>query len=103
MWISILGRRITANSAKHLALVKLNLQIHKKHWVHFNMLLPLFDEQNMEQERSLRVHGIRVADRLADSQSEQRLVAGVRQRVDCFREHASWSSVDPSQELEEEI
>ncbi len=51
----------------------------------------------------LRVAGVRVADRLADSQREQSLVAGVGQWMNGLREHAGWSSVDPSQELEEEI
>lgn len=37
----------------------------------------------------LRVPSIRVADRLADSQGEQSLVAGVGQRVDGLGEHAS--------------
>ena len=46
---------------------------------------------------------VRVADRLADPQGEQSLVAGVGQGVDRLGEHASWSSVDPGQELEEEI
>lgn len=47
--------------------------------------------------------GVRIADRLADAHGEQSLVAGVGQRVDGLWEHAGWSSVDPSQELEEEI
>lgn len=46
---------------------------------------------------------IGVADRLADPQGEQGLVAGVRQRVDGLREHAGWPSVDPRQEFEEEV
>lgn len=46
---------------------------------------------------------IRVADRLADPQGKQSLVAGVGQRVDGLGEHASRSSVDPSQQLEDEI
>ena len=36
----------------------------------------------------LRVSGIGVADRLADPQGEQSLVAGVGQRVDGLGEHA---------------
>lgn len=51
----------------------------------------------------LRVHSVWVADRLADSQGEQSLVAGVSQWVDGLWEHAGWSGVDPSQEFEEEI
>lgn len=51
----------------------------------------------------LRVASVRVADRLADSQGEESLVAGVGQRVDGLWEHARRSSVDPRQELEEEI
>lgn len=51
----------------------------------------------------LRVPSIRVADRLANPQGEQGLVAGVRQRVDGLGEHAGWSSVDPRQEFEEEV
>lgn len=51
----------------------------------------------------LRVPGVWVADWLADPQGEQSLVAGVSQRVDGLREHASWSSVDPRQEFEEEV
>ena len=47
--------------------------------------------------------GVGVADWLADSQSKQGLIAGVGQRVDGLGEHAGWSSVDPSQELEKEI
>lgn len=47
--------------------------------------------------------GVRVADRLADSQGEQTLVAGVGQRVDGLGEHAGRSGVDPGQELEEEV
>lgn len=49
------------------------------------------------------MHSIGVADRLADPQGKQRLVAGVSQRMDGLGEHASWSSVDPSQKFEEEI
>lgn len=49
------------------------------------------------------MHSVRVADRLADSQGEQSLVAGVGQRVDGLGEHAGWSSVDPRQKLEEEV
>lgn len=51
----------------------------------------------------LRVHSIRVADRLADPQGEQSLVAGVGQGVDGLGEHAGRSGVDPSQEFEEEV
>ena len=51
----------------------------------------------------LRVPSVRVADRLADSQGKQALVAGVCQRVNGLGEHASRSGVDPGQELEEEI
>lgn len=51
----------------------------------------------------LRVPSIRVADRLADPQGEEALVAGVCQRVDGLREHAGRSSVDPRQEFEEEV
>lgn len=51
----------------------------------------------------LRVPSIRVADRLADPQCEQGLVAGVCQRVNGLREHAGRSSVDPRQEFEEKV
>lgn len=51
----------------------------------------------------LRVPSIRVADRLADPQGEQGLVAGVRQRMDGLGEHAGRSGVDPRQEFEEEV
>lgn len=51
----------------------------------------------------LRVPSVRVADRLANPQGEQGLVAGVSQRVDGLGEHAGWSSVDPRQEFEEEV
>lgn len=51
----------------------------------------------------LRVPSIGVADRLADPQGEQSLVAGVGQGVDGLREHAGRSGVDPSQEFEEEV
>lgn len=47
--------------------------------------------------------GIRVADRLADPQSQEGLVAGVGQRVDGLREHAGGSSVHPGQQLEDKI
>ena len=49
------------------------------------------------------MHSVGVADRLADPQGQQGLVAGVGQGVDGFREHAGWPSVHPCQELEEEV
>ena len=52
---------------------------------------------------NLRMHGVRVADRLADPQGQQGLVAGVGQGVYGFREHAGRPSVHPCQELEEEV
>lgn len=49
------------------------------------------------------MHSVRVADRLADSQGQKSLVAGVGKGVDGFGEHAGRPSVDPRQELEEKV
>lgn len=45
--------------------------------------------QHYTSYECLRVPSVRVANRLADPQGQQSLVAGVSQRVDGLREHAS--------------
>lgn len=51
--------------------------------------VPLLFLQQYRQMWCLRVPSIGVADRLADSNGQQCLVAGVSQGVDGLREHAS--------------